>query len=159
MYKIELRTPAGKIVKSKKYESIETFLKWKAVQETKYEGVYIIVCYQLINSKWEPYVEKVRETTFAEFLTQLLRHLLSDHPMVMVRCQADVEFAARVTGYSEEYETVNIEFESDSLTRPENVRVEKPRLGWGMSDDEDDSYEVQQVPVKRTHVNYRFIVL
>jgi hypothetical protein len=57
MYKIELRTPAGKLIKTKKYESIETFSKWKAVQEEKYEGVYNIICFQLINDKWQPCVE------------------------------------------------------------------------------------------------------
>ena len=59
MYKIHLTTPSGKVIKSKKYESLQSFLKWKEKHEKKYSRVYDVICFRWEDGNWKKYNEKV----------------------------------------------------------------------------------------------------
>lgn len=94
---------------------------------------------------------------FNNFMLLLFQQLATGNSKVMVECANGKEFAARVTGYSEEYMSIDVEFDRDDLIIPERVEENVEGFGYGM--EQETCHVIKNVPVKRSHANYTCIKL
>jgi hypothetical protein len=93
---------------------------------------------------------------FRLFIQDLAKQLAVGNFKVKV-ISGDKEFDAVVTGYDEQYGTIAVRFDSDTLTQPENVEVTAPSFGYDM--ESKPTYVVKQVPVKNMNVYPKYIKL
>lgn len=84
------------------------------------------------NISQEEYVKAYMES-YQHFMRKLFGQLAQGKTRVNVNCADNKVFEADVTGYSEEYMTINVRFVSDDLTKP-GVVYERPAWGiWNRS--------------------------
>ena len=53
MYKIELRTPGGRLVKSKTYHSEKLYNHWFMQHTASYGGVYDVTGFKWVDESWK----------------------------------------------------------------------------------------------------------
>ena len=94
---------------------------------------------------------------FKEFLIKMFTQLATGDSTVNVECANGQEFAADIIGYSEEYMTIEVRFQSDKLQKP--GRKEVPYTGWGYGDSEETEMVDCMIPIKVERVWWESIKL
>ncbi len=106
----------------------------------------------------ETNIEHIRgELTIDNWVKQLIKQLATGNFTVFVTNEYDKEFKARVIGYTEQYNTIEVEFESDNLTHPEIIAV--PLKSFGYESTDEVEYQTVQKPIKRMNVSYKHVKL